>query len=446
MSLHCIHGPYAACSNAASSKQSSIRIIIANHYSCKVYNTGSAIVGTVNVQTASNVAFDRFDIVLSGIATTCTEYVSQNPRHTFQPFLRLRMPVDINHLPCDQVFEAKRVYTIPFHFVVPDRLAQNACYHNCETEILRDFHLSLPPTIGFWDADDKAPSNVARVEYAIKAQALILQPGGGYSAMLRSHHMLKILPSSLPFGFVKSVKPCDERYVLSQTKKIRSSLFGHNTGKVTISGAQPASIILTADGRCSSSSTAHVKLEFVKHDVHSSLPSVSLSTTKLDSTTFCSSSPLKCFPDLGSRTHRNSTNFHTFCTSTRITTDAVTDTKWTKNIVSYPFLEQLGNSEDKDVKGSDMEGSQVVYERTLSIRFRLIHTNKTATLPSFYSCLLSRTYSLKLVLAIGSPSTHLALTLPLTIVVEGPIPEQAHSLEDCSGHSTLPSYVESLEY
>jgi hypothetical protein len=226
MSVHATAAPHGASAGQA---RGSVDISVDQHFSKKVYSTGSRVTGRAVIRTTRDMPFDAVDISLVGAATTRLDYVQSIPAHASRTFLRLRMPLDPSALPESRVFRAGVKHEVPFTFVVPEQLTLGACSHKCAAPAVRDQHLRLPPSVGCWDGNDQAPEMV-RVQYAVRARVL---DRAGHECLPQAQHVLKVIPT-VDEDAPLDIAPTDERYTISKTKTLRKSLFAGKAGKLTV--------------------------------------------------------------------------------------------------------------------------------------------------------------------------------------------------------------------
>ncbi|KAJ6789652.1 hypothetical protein PWT90_05591 [Aphanocladium album] len=418
-------GRAAARSKAAAALKPTIDVIIDRHYNSKVYTSGSVIAGRTIVKTVRDIAFDHFDIVFTGIAATRLDFVQQYPSHSFRPFLKLRMPISEDDVPEDRVFKAGKTYTVPFHFVVPHHLPIGACKHQCEVDSVLDQHLRLPPTIGFWGADDQAPE-MAQIEYAVKARAVKQeQAGSPATKVMEGQHVVKVLPAS-PEDAPLDITFRDERYTMAKTKTIRKNLFSAKTGKLTAASTQPEAVMFSADGRDASMSAAHINLEFVPDSVDTAPPKINSVSAKLLSTTFFGAAPVNYLPNLGPRTAYHGNPCLNYTTTSSIFNTPVDKVSWRQEKVDAGRRDSGYSSShlspDSDAVPGKMArkkaASPIKHVATLDVPFTITNTNRKIFLPTFHSCLISRTYVLQLCVTVGPTNTTMTLSVPVQVGVE----------------------------
>ncbi|PFH60950.1 hypothetical protein XA68_18525 [Ophiocordyceps unilateralis] len=422
----------ASRSKPAAQLKPSISIKVDGHFSSKVYTSGSTISGHAIVCTQRDTPFHDFDIIFTGIAATRLDFVQQYPSHSFRPFMKLRMPIPPAALPEHKVFEAGQLYSIPFHFVVPHQLTLGACTHHCSTPAVREHHLRLPPTVGFWEADDQAPE-MAQIEYSVKARVYRkCEPGGYQQKFMEGYHMLKVLPA-LPEDAPLDITPRDERYNLFKSKTIRKNLFSAKAGKLKVRASQPGAVMLTPDAHAASTSTVRISLEFIPTSSDQAPPKISSVTGKLTSATFFGAAPTDLLPNLGSRSVYTANPSLSYTTTTALFSESHPTPAWYQRNISGrrdSGYSSLGVDEDASDTDCSVDRGRaggrnrrsrrcpIRHSALLELPFTIPISNRKLFLPTFHSCLISRTYTLHISMSIGPANTTMNLALPLQIGVE----------------------------
>ena len=418
---------------SASTNKPVIVIELERHYNTKIYTSGSAIFGNAVITTTRDMAFDSFEIILTGTSYTRLDFVQQFPTHSARTFLKLRMPIPASHMPEDNTFEGGHTYVIPFHFVVPHQLTIGACHHKCTNDVLRAQHLRLPPTLGAWSGDDQAPE-MASIEYAIKARALKKQATGNtLLRLMEASRTLKVLPS-LPEDAPLAITTQDERYCLSKSKTIRKNLLTAKTGKFSATASQPSAVMFSTDGHSMSSSSAHVKLAFTPASSEIGPPKINSLSGKLQSVTFFSAGAVNRFPDLGTRANWTAAPSLSYSATSSLFSKTIDAPSWEQhnspNLRRDSGYSSLGVDEttsDTDHeagrgrRGSKAKKSRISsinYTTTVDIPFTIPNDNQRFFVPTFHSCIVSRTYTLQLNMSVGQSNTSLTLYVPLQIGVE----------------------------
>ncbi|KAI9167167.1 arrestin [Paramyrothecium foliicola] len=434
-------------------------VVIDQHYSSKVYTSGSTITGHVDIKPWRDTHFDVFEIVLTGTAATRLDYVQAFPAHSQRTFMKLRMPIPETDLPSQSVFVAGRTYTIPFNFVLPHQLTLGACNHGASPAV-RDQHLRLPPSVGSWEWNDQSPEMV-QIEYAVKVRAGV-RTETSLERVLDSQHVIKVLPAA-PEDAPLDITGNDERYQLSKAKTIRKNLFSSKVGKVNVSAIQPPAIMLSADGHLASSTLAHLNIEFAPASADTAPPKIHSVTGKVTATTFFSSFPCDHMPNFGGRTNYSTTPALSYSSTTNLFQVNVDKPAWRQQRPSnirrdsgYSSSNLDGDASDTDefegragrrgswgnrAKSSKKEpAAPYTHATSLDIPVTVPLSNKKLFLPTFHSCLVSRTYALQLSLSVGPNNTHVSLSVPLQIGVETAFqpqgPEELPSFEMAMAQAT----------
>ena len=421
---------------ALTATKPSVDVQLDRHYSSKVYTSGSEITGRVIITCARDVPFDTFDVIFTGVAYTRLDFVQQFPTHSARTFLKLRMPLAPSDLPESHIFKAETRYAIPFNFIVPHQLTLGACNHQCENAAVREQHLKMPPSLGGWEADDQAPE-MARVEYAITARATKKQtatPSNTKVKLFEQSKKLKLLPA-------RSEEPPlditvrDERYVLSKTKEIRKSVFSGKSGRLTASATQPGAAMLSGDAHSMSSTRTQVRFEFASSRPGATPPKINSVSAKLQAITFFSARAANHLPNLGPRNKQNSNPSLTYSTSVSLFNSPVEKMTWAQHDIASERRDSGYSSvgaEEAPGSGNETEGPiyphrqgkskkikscPVRHTATLDVPISIPTGNKNIFVPSFHSCVVSRTYTLQLHISTGSNTT-ISLFLPLQIGVE----------------------------
>lgn len=136
------------------------------------------ITGKLTVRPLADTQFDSLDIKLLGISRTYgRRVVPQAPNartvRTAHRFLELSQPDVTLSFPEDQIFRAGCAYDFPFQFVVPDRMLPATCRHPVLSPHVHQLHTAMPPSFGdreYHQWPDYAPRH-ATISYHIVAEA-----------------------------------------------------------------------------------------------------------------------------------------------------------------------------------------------------------------------------------------------------------------------------------
>ncbi|CAK7227129.1 hypothetical protein SCUCBS95973_006438 [Sporothrix curviconia] len=504
--------------------KSHMEIALDGHFSAKVYTSGDSITGSVTIVPQRNIPFDEFEIVLLGTTHTRIDHIS-SPVESSHVFLKLFMPIAESAYPVPRMLEAYETYTLPIHFVVPHHLTLSACSHKVLSPHVHSHHMRLPPTLGrgsgsgaaaAWERDDMAPE-MARVEYAIKARIFretLKEDGSGKSTrskIVEATQPIRILPAS-QVDPPLAVSSTDRAYKLQSSKTLRKGLFARSKlGRVTASAGldestpQPTPFVVRPDGISASPSTATVQLYFDPARPDVSPPRVTSVSAKLTAHTHYSTSAINTFPNLGDWARTDNIAMErrgTYTTSVSLLNESLKNFQWEAKVDTgrrdsgYCSSDSGGEAAQDMTAGngggsnptsprrlsptspgsSHKDAAGLVYAAQLIVPLDL-PTQKRTFLPTFHSCIASRTYSLQLSVTMAPASssssttsssssgsaTTVSLSVPVQVVVGdanemlymgqmvpagadgGPYyyrDEQQYGVEDTEG---LPSFEHALE-
>ncbi|KAJ5662553.1 uncharacterized protein N7477_010169 [Penicillium maclennaniae] len=385
------------------------------------YTTGDQIEGTVTIAVDQETRFDEVEIVLQGTSHTMVERAACPGRTgSQQMFLKLRQPVDETDYPTPRVFEAGRKYSFPFTFVVPEHLLPQVCTHSKYNHQVHRSHTMLPPTLG--DPmlagngktllDDMAP-DMSQISYIIRA-AVNKRSTADHrqiKALANFAKKVRIIPMVEEEAPINTV---DHPYFCARKEKsVKRGFLRGKLGRLVASSAQPKPIQLSppsCESRDTVSTVATVQLRFdpVGNEQPPRLGSM-VSRIKV-STFYSRTDPV----------HRDRPLIKMCVASAQWQKHSIfsgTDRRDSLNSTSSTtstFSEQ-SISPSSEFLGETYYTASVVIPITLPI-------NKTFV-PTFHSCLISRTYSLDLSLTYHTPGTNVLtptiyLRLPIQITTQ----------------------------
>ena len=455
-----------------------MKISLDGHFSAKVYTSGDSITGSVSITPLHNVAFDELEIILLGTSHTGGDQIS-GPVKSSHIFLKLFMPVDENAYFDPRVLEMGHTYTFPIHFVVPHHLTLSACAHKVSSSHVLSHHMRLPPTLGrgdgigaaaAWERDDMAPE-MARVEYVVKARVFrdTMKDGDSSttsrSVVLEAAQPVRILPAS-QVDPPLAVTSTDRVYKLQSSKTLRKGLFARTKlGRITASvglncsAPLPTPIILRPDGISAAPNTAAVQLSFDPARPDIPPPCVTGVSAKLTAYTHYSTNGISTFPNLGDWARTDNIAMErrgVYKTSVSLLNKPLNNFQWEANVNigrrdSGYYSSDCGSTDDLNPrKPSSSPLSPTTPSQTASASTGLgyaakimvpleLPTQKRTFLPTFHSCIVSRTYSLQLSVTMipassASPSstfpsttassssgsaTTVSITVPIQVVIGG---------------------------
>lgn len=431
------------------------------------YTSRDHIQGFISITARHDTPFDEIYVTFEGTTKTFVEKVSTalpaNGRtEAFHVFLRLIQPIDGESLPEDLILRAGQTYSIPFTFVVPERILPQSCTHSPTNPKIHDLHLNLPPSLGDPLAasignillDDMAPE-MAVVSYAVKVRLFHGRNSSGKLILVAdTARKLRIMPASAeqrPIPFPGGLK---DDYRPRKEKVIKRGMFkGGKLGCLTMESSQPKSLRLpplssTSASRHTPSSAysscppvttmATVNLRFDPAESSAPPPKLSSLTTKLKVATFFSSAPLSDLPTRITDFHYSSSK-GVHVETIQLSARCVASAQWNRHSPTsspYPASPSSSTLTSFSPTASSFYNGGVFYTTQILVPVTLPSSNNTTKtfVPTFHSCLVSRTYALDLYLgtqAVGTTNLH--IKLPVQVSMRGRT-EEEHAPE----YSALP--------
>ncbi|KPM44907.1 hypothetical protein AK830_g1641 [Neonectria ditissima] len=401
---------------ASSWRNQELEIVLRHHYTSKVYGTGSIVSGDLVIKTSRDVPFDNIQIVFTGTSKVNNQDIAVASVTTHH-FLNLEMPIPASAYPSPKVFTSGTTFTVPFKFIIPKHLTLAACSHLVESNTVRELHTRLPSTMGDWEKDDMSFQLVS-IEYAIVAAVLKRPSSGGLpSKVLEASKPVRLLTSG-PEDPPLSITALDKLYTLENNKSIRKRLSSQVLGQIKAVATQATVVRVDPVGRRLNKSSVQVSLTFEPSAIHVIPPVVSSVSMSIKANTWFSTRATEKLPNVGD-------GQRAYPCTVRLQTKFTHSEPWTQHV----DLRSLDASENT-------RASPIFHTTTLYLPFDLPTSEKTF-LPTFHTCLLSRTYSVQLSLSIGNATVELVVPLQITVDT----PDEPHaSGEESAADEELPDF------
>ncbi|KAF4466373.1 hypothetical protein FALBO_6768 [Fusarium albosuccineum] len=397
-----------------------IEISIDNHFQSKVYTSGSVISGCVTISPQRPLAFESVDIAFVGTATTQIAMIHRDAPsgHTF---LQLNMALDDNALPDARIFGPGEPYNLPFTFLIPHRLPSASCKYHPDT-VVHERHTYLPPTVSSGEHPD-APY-IAQVEYSVTARIITRPQKNGKPKPLEKVHPIRILPL-IPEQQLH-ITPNNATYHLTQEREVSRDLLSHQIGHLIATATRIDPIIISVDTLKTSDSSVTVNLQFDPTSSEAIPPNIRAKSAHVEIVTHYSLGHVGYLPDQESRpagTVMNSPVLRYFDSSEWVIKDPG-ETKWDH----VSAQDQTSGGSNAVKKGSAR------YQAILAVQLEP-PTERKLLVPTFHSCRMSRTYTLRLGLDASDFRAALTLVVPLQVIAQSSGPSM----------SGLPDYVSKIE-
>ena len=417
------------------------------HLFAPSYTTLDRLQGTATVTCPCEIDFEEICITFQGLCRTYVEKVATSAPTTGRTqgqhyFLRLVQPIESSQLPENNIMKAGERYTFPFTFVVPERLLPQSCAHPSRTDQVQEEHMHLPPTFGdtltTGDGvslkDDMAP-DMSHISYGIRA-IITRKMESGKKAIIIADQLkrLRIIPAVEEAPPLSIAGGKDDDYKMRKEKDLRKGLFKGKLGRLTVEAVQPKSMRLPTlrapQGSASSSSQvgtmAVLNLRFDPAETSAQPPRLGCLIAKLKVNTFFSSAPFSSIPTKSTDSIYDTAR-GLFIETIPLHGRNVESASWTArdaNVGREELMHHDSTASNVTIlipeAPAEISPSPVFYTAQVLVPITLPTANKSFV-PTFHSCLVSRTYTLDLQLsvhsgAVSDPQFH--LKVPLQISVE----------------------------
>jgi hypothetical protein len=360
-------------------------------------------------------------------------------------FLTLKQPIDDSDLPDPRVLVAGKTYTFPFFFTVPAQLLPRACTHNVASDYVRETHLLLPPSLGDAELsgfggsllDDVAPE-MSKIIYGIKVRLLHTEGDGKAAVIAEKTRKVRVKPA------FEEQPPLNmdgnPEYRQRHEKAIKKGLFKGKLGTLIAQSRQPRAMVVPGARTVTDavpSTRARILLRFDPASEICLPPRLGSLKTSIKVATYYASSPRNSFPSRYNSVYDVLQGY--FAETLNISTMCIASAQWEKHSASEnPASPCETNTERRDsgmscfstssnmtfdtgipLASKDYKGGEFY---TASILVPVTNTNNKNFIPTFHSCLISRTYTLNMNLSahapgVSDPSLH--LKIPLQVCAEG---------------------------
>ncbi|EGE83673.1 arrestin domain-containing protein [Blastomyces dermatitidis ATCC 18188] len=407
------------------------------------YTTLDKIEGEVSVTSDYDVCFTNLSISFEGTSRTVIESPGMSGpaigRYSaFHTFLRLVQPIDEQQYPQAGIISAGQTYTFPFTFVVPKHLLPNSCNHKCNHPQVHAEHILLPPSLsdptisgnGGTLLDDMTPQ-MTQIQYAVRAQVFKASPvDASLKVLVDTRQKVRVIPA-VDQAPPLSVLDDSEEYRMRKEKDVKRGALRGKIGRIVMAAGQPKAIPVPASAATQSaestpSTMVTLHLRFDPTDENQQPPRLSRVWTRLKVNTFFSAEPWADIPTKNTSLMW-ALNRGVYTDTVSLASRCVASAKWKKHTGTSPCPSaasslhrrdsfQSTNSVESLVGPSAEYAGETYYTAAILVPISLPPTR--AYVPTFHSCLSSRTYALEISLSYNTPSA--SLTVP-TLAVRVPV-------------------------
>lgn len=406
------------------------------------YTTGDRICGKVVIESNTETQFDTIEIKLVGRSKTFVDLMSALPgiqeiSKSSQTFLTLRQPGLETLYPLDRTLKRGTTYELPFEFVLPKRLVDGSCGHQVASPSIREAHLALPPSFGRQDSVgkggdvDSTVPETAIINYGISAtisKSKKLNTNKKPTAMAATWREILVVPCTdavLPADVRKAPRggvPSD--HCLRSVKKMSKGIIRSSLGTVTVEVAPPRRLRLKRREEEASSHRfctvpVNVMLRFERNNRTTAAPQVSKITSRLEVNTFYATSSHQELPRRDDGVYdRNRRVYTKHMPSAAYTPENV---NWApvkakcEGLYPEPAHVEIANCERNQTADSltAREGSSSITDLLVPVTIPI----PTTLVPTFHSCLISRTYVLEMSIKLTSQGCNRTAHLRLPVQI-----------------------------
>ncbi|KAL5120407.1 hypothetical protein ACEQ8H_001697 [Pleosporales sp. CAS-2024a] len=410
------------------------------------YSTMDTIEGNVTITAPHDTRFEHVDIAFVGTCQTFVDTLTTSPSMNGRAvashrFLVLRQPMAESDFPTPRIFEAGRTYTFPFTFTVPERLLPKSCSHQVSSDQVRECHLMLPPSLGDAElagfgstlVDDLAPE-MSKITYSVKVRIAQQRGSGAVCILGEKAKKIRIKPALIeqpPLSI-----DGNSEYRAHHEKMVKKGLFKGKLGTISARTAQPKALVIpgarTTDPE-PITTIAKLAVRFDPSEEINEPPRLTSLSTKIKVSTCFASSPHHNFPSrlaIGYDVSRGA-----YSENVPLSTLCIASASWEKHFPSSNS-EPYSNASRRDSGISDCSSTSAseaafaagilpaskdykngtFYTTQLLVPFTLPMDKNF--IPTFHSCLVSRTYTLGMKFGVQGGSG-LSLKVPIQICAEG---------------------------
>ncbi|KAE8152898.1 hypothetical protein BDV25DRAFT_169874 [Aspergillus avenaceus] len=375
------------------------------------FTVGDKIEGTVSFTPCSEIYLDQLQLSFQGktslsIDTNLTN-IPVPEKQISKTFLNLIQP--FGTLPCQMsgMLHVGREYRIPFEFVVPAELLPQVCEDHHRHEQVRWEHLQLPPSMGRCLHNEKQSKEYLD-DMSPTVLSIIYKIRFGLAKRCRKSGILASMQEWSQPVYINTprferapllISDTSKFYRVTQDARIVKGLCRNRIGSIF---AQTTTQLAVIQRENTIIRPVIINLQY-KTSPRLPLLNVTDIQCQLNAITSYSDTPWSDLPDM---TDPSPWDFHTDCHEHTVT-------------LQRPSLKPLQWQTDPSDTGCYQKNAAVDTTYTATLEVPVILPKCQMYTPTFYSCLVSRTYSLNISIYLRVEEqrsrTKISLTVPLQI-------------------------------
>lgn len=336
-----------------------------------------------------------------GMSTTANSPASSiaTTSKAMHKFLHLRQPLSGSKHPNPRVLQPGHCYKYPFLFVIPQHLLPQACTHDTVCSSVKQAHLQPPPSL-----EDTAPGDF-RISYAVRV-VLSKVSGKGTTKVLsscaRNVHIVPAFEKSQYFDSAKN----NTNICTRLEQNIKRGFERRTMGRMVVE-ASPANPVLRqsiSQDNMANTIIMHINLLF-DPVLDAGPPQPKEISAKLHTHTFYATVPWEVRPSWTDQWLLAGRAQEAFTKKTRLASFGIGPFQWTKHIRGANGA-QIENAPKEPSPDSSTSFAGDIYY-TASVVLPIVLPKSETQVPTFHSCLLSRTYDLKVRITHNTPKSNL---------------------------------------
>lgn len=458
IAMHCLNFGMLGTKRTRQSSASKISIEVdsAEDGSEKIFDTFDRVKGNVLVNVNRKINLEKIDITFEGMQLASTprfwnyHYIRRSlwltalvgsssssvsratpfapgRREAYHPFLWLRQPTDISKYADQNVLLPGKVYKFPFEFVIPEEMLSQCCDHEVKHSNVRKAHKRLPPSFGpgmtrlDQSTGDGMTPQTCQVSYSVRAVMLERPRDDALEStvLCDTSRAVRVLPKRDAETHLEE-KPTRPVFKKLQTQ---SSWMRRKRGQIQLAAEQPEPISLPPLGASTNTSNPTIDLlvSFEPTGKGTSLPQLHRVQSRLKVTTYYCTVPGDDIPG-SSDPASTGTDREAYFTTIPLASHNISSLEW-ESFPSFSVSEKCSEWSGY-ASGSESTLDLVDFSSrscfTASSRIPIILPSKRKLVPTFHSCLVSRSYVLELALSYSMPhslgSSNASLRVPVELV------------------------------
>lgn len=302
-------------------------------------------------------------------------------------FLHLRQPLSGNRHPNPRVFQPGQRYEYPFVFVVPQKLLPQACTHDACSPSITQAHLQLPPSL-----EDTSPGDF-RISYAVRAVVSKVSGKGTTRVLSNCTRKVRIVPSTEKQLLLDPV--LDNMNICTRLEQdIKRGFEKHTKGHMAVEASPASPVLCQSASQKNTTNTTMIRVNLRFDPVHdASPPQPKEISAKLHTHTFYATIPWKDHPSWSDKLLLAGRAQSAFTKKTKLGSFGAAPLQWIKHTrdADEPHIEDSPSTFSRS--STSLTGGTYY---TTSFVLPVSLPQSETQVPTFHSCLISRTYDLKI--------------------------------------------------